>query len=167
MTDQTHCATLDCCSGCRIELVLVHCDLLDCRSQRDRWEIGEPANDQNDADKQTHKERAVRRKSTGRGREQLFLGERPGDGQERDDHDEPPDQHREPDRQVVKQRVRRQSGKRAAVIGSALGIGVENLAEAVGSGIGDAGETSWEYRSQCGPSQKSTMASSIEKGWSF
>src|SRR5215813_6123041 len=72
--------------------------------------------------------------------EELLLCQRSGDCQKRDDKDEAPDQHRGRNGQVVEHRVRRQTGKGAAVVGGTLRIGVEDLAETVRSTIGDAGK---------------------------
>src|SRR5438046_1008267 len=65
----------------RIELALVHRDLLCHRSQRDGGKEGEAADDQHNAHQEADKERPVRRKGA-RGRsEEFLLRQRPGDGQ--------------------------------------------------------------------------------------
>src|ERR1700722_7417652 len=53
-----------------------HRDLLDHGAERHGREIGEAADDDDHADQQSHEQRRMRRESSGRGRQQLFLGQR-------------------------------------------------------------------------------------------
>src|SRR5215472_1246487 len=137
----------------REELALVHRDLLDRRAERNGGEISEAAHNQDDTHQQANEQRPVGREGAGRRRQQLFLRERSGDGQQRDDEDETPDQHRKRNGQIVEHRVRRESGKSAAVVAGALGVGVKDLAKTVRPAIGDAGEALRQYGGQSGPAK--------------
>src|SRR5260370_473921 len=82
----------------------LHRELLDQRAERDGREIGEAADDRDDANQQADKQTAIGRKGAGRGRRYLLRGERSGDRQHRNDHEEAADQHRQADRRVVEKR---------------------------------------------------------------
>jgi hypothetical protein len=114
--------------------------VLDHGAERERREIGEAADDQDDGDEKPDEEPAMRREGARRCRHDLLGGERAGDRQHRHDHQEAADQHREAQRRIVEERVGAQPGEGAAVIAGGGDIGVERLAEAVRSGIGEPGE---------------------------
>ena len=70
----------------------------------------------------------------------LLGRERAGDGERRDDDEEAPHQHRDPERQVVPGRVAGQPAEGRAVVRRRRGVGVEDLREAVRAGVGDRGD---------------------------
>src|ERR1700730_3370534 len=123
-----------CCLRPRKELAPVHRDLLDRRPERYGREIGQAAHDQDDADQQSDELRAVRRERAGRGGEQLLLCQRTGDGEQWDNKDEAPHQHRAGEGEVVIPDIGAEPGKGGGVIGSGRGERVEDLAKAVRGG---------------------------------
>src|ERR1051326_3143381 len=123
----------------------LHREMLGQRPERDGREIGQPADDRDDADQQSDKQTAIGREGAGRGRRDVLRGQRAGDREHRNDHEEAADQHREADRRVVEGRVRGEPAKGAAVVAGPLRIGVEPFAEAVRPGIRHAGEPRPDY----------------------
>src|SRR5665213_2018251 len=142
-----------CCSRARIGRALGHRDLLDHRPESDGGEIGEPADDEDDADQQADEERPLGREGAGRRRQELLLRQRPGDREQGDHEDEPAHEHRRRQRRIVEEGVGGDAGERAAVVAGGRGEGVEDLAEAVRPGIGDAREPGRHNRRQRGPSE--------------
>src|SRR5258708_15182867 len=141
------------CSRRRIERAGVQRDLLDHRAERYGREVGEPADDHDDADEQADEERALCRERPGRGRQQLLLRQRARDGQQRYDEDEAAHEHREAERRVVEQRVGGDAGERAAVVPGRRRVGVEHHAEAVRPSIGDARQSGRHDGGERGPAE--------------
>src|SRR5260370_33946889 len=127
--------------------------LLDAGAEGDSREVGEAADDDDDADKERDEEPAMRREGPARRRRQPLGGERAGDSEHRDDHEEPADHHREAERRVVERRVGAEPGEGAPVIPRRRGIGAEDLTEAVRAGIGEAGETRGQARREGGEAE--------------
>src|SRR4029077_14812921 len=66
----------------------VHREVLDDRPKRERREKGEPADDQDHADNEPHKQAAGGREGTHRGGMRFLRRQRPGNGHCRNDHEE-------------------------------------------------------------------------------
>ena len=83
-------------------------------------------------------QRAVGAQGAGALGDELLLGQRAGDGQRGQHHPEAADQHGQAQRDVVEGGVGAQAGEGAAVVAGRRGEGVEDLAQAVRPGVGDA-----------------------------
>src|SRR3954453_2639238 len=87
-----------------------HREVLDAGAQRDGGEEGEAADDQDDADQEADEQPAVGREGAGRRGGPVLGGERAGDGERRDDDEEPADPHVDGAGQVVEGRVAGEAG---------------------------------------------------------
>src|SRR5205807_10467766 len=65
------------------------------------------------------------------GRDDLLAGERAGEGEDRDDLEEPPQPHRGPTQCVPEDGVASEAGEGTAVVADLRGEGVEDLAESM------------------------------------
>src|SRR5262245_21555482 len=108
------------------------------RTERERRQISQAANDDDDAEKEADKQCAVGRQSAGRARYDTLSGERSGDAQNRDDDEEAAYEHGKRKREVVKYRIGIQAGERTAVRRRGRCVGVENFRIAVRSRVADA-----------------------------
>ena len=105
------------------------------RSQAQRREEGERAEDHDHADQQHGKQRGIHREGAGRRRHALLLRQVAGQGQHGNHHEEPADEHVPAHRDVVPP-VGAQAGEGRAVVARARNEGVEDLGEPVRAGIG-------------------------------
>ncbi|ENN88782.1 hypothetical protein RHSP_23431 [Rhizobium freirei PRF 81] len=114
--------------------------MLDDRSERERREEGQAANDQDRSDQQTDEERTVGREGAGRGGNRLLGDERTGNRERRHDDQEAADEHDDTERGVVPWSIGRQTSKGRTVIRRCGTVGIEDLREAVRAGIADSGD---------------------------
>src|SRR5882672_4330347 len=103
------------------QVVGVHREVLDDRTERQRREEGETTDDQDDADDETDEQTAGGREGAGRCRNRLLGRERTRNCHRRDDHEEAADEHRTGERQVVKEGVAGQPCEGRAVVASRRG----------------------------------------------
>src|SRR6202167_2139196 len=113
----------------------VHCEMLDDRSERQRREEGETADDQDHADHEADEQATGGRQRASGGRNRLLARERACQRHRRHDHEEAADEHRARQGQVEEEGVAGEAGERRAVIARRRGIGIERLGKAVRSGI--------------------------------
>src|SRR5262249_35630804 len=130
-----------------------HRELLDDRTERERGEEGQAADDHDHADHQTDEQAAGGRKGASRRRNRLLFRERAGDGHGRDDHPEPADQHRDGAGEVVEEDVSAQARERRAVVAGLRGVGIEDLGEAVRPRIVGRGNRNRNNGSDRGPAE--------------
>ena len=139
-----------------------HREMLDDRSERERREEGQAADDQDHADDQADEQAAGGRERAGRWRNRFLLRERAGDRHGRDDHPEAADEHRDGAGDVVEERVAGEAREGRAVVAGLRGVGVEHLGEAVRPGIGHRGDRRRD-RPRRPPSSRDTSAAG--SGW--
>src|SRR4051794_9427482 len=123
------------------------------RSQRQRREVGEADDHEDDGDEQSHEQRPV-------GGEGPLVGGRPPlggqparEGEDEDDRQEPAEHHRQTERDVVERRVRRQPGEGRAVVVGRGGEGVQHLGEPVRPGVEDARPPAADRQGDAGADQ--------------
>src|ERR1039458_4532173 len=114
---------------------LVHQEMLHDRAQRESREKRQCAHDQHDPDQQHDEHRTMGGEGAGRDRHQLLLRQAAGGGEKRNQHQEAPAEHGEPQRRIEVHGVGVDSGERAAVVADAAGVGVQHLAQSVGAVI--------------------------------
>ena len=122
------------------QLSLMHQEMLDDRTQRERGKEGQRADDNDSAHQQPDEQRAVRGKCSA-GDRRLFSsppGFRPRPAAECMNRKRPISMAK-PMRQVVPGRVRVDAAERAAVVAGAAGVGVQNFREAVRSAVVQVG----------------------------
>src|SRR6185437_4363088 len=103
--------------------------------ERKSRKVSERAHDEDNADQQTYKKRAMSWKSSGRHGHLPLRRERAGDGEQRQQHQESANQHRETERQVVPGGIRVDACEGASVICGTACVGVKDFREAVRAGI--------------------------------
>src|SRR5262245_5545933 len=114
--------------------------VLDDRPQRERRDERERADDDHHADQQRDEERRVGGECSRARRDDLLARQRARDGERRDGEPVARHEHRDAAEQVVEGHVRAQPGEGAAVVVAHRAEGVEDLAEAVRTGVGAAGQ---------------------------
>src|SRR6266571_1119657 len=128
-------ATVSCCLPGLEELAGALDELLDQRAEGKHREEGEGADDHHDADQQADEQRGVGRERAGPGGHPFLGGQAAGDGQDGDQEQEAPEEHRDRAGEVVEGRVAGQAGERRAVVVPLGGERVEDLGEAVGAQV--------------------------------
>src|SRR6185369_8360659 len=114
-----------------------HQVMLNYRPQRQHWEKGQRADNRDYADEQNYKKRRVNRERSRRGRHDLLHRQIPRDRHHRNDHQKPPDQHRDPQRRVVPIVVDRDAVKRRAVVARGRHVGVDDLGQTMRPAVVD------------------------------
>src|ERR1039457_5965419 len=117
-----------------------HQEVLHDGTERESGEERESADDQDHADEEHDEHGPVHRERADRLGDFLLRRERARDAEERDDHQETPEEHREAERHVVEVRVRIQPGESAAVVPRGAREGVEDLGQPVGACVVQSGE---------------------------
>src|SRR5579862_373419 len=115
----------------------VHQQVFENRAEAESREKSKCADNQNHGDQQECKKRRGYRERTSRFGHDLLARKVASHGQNRDNHEEAPEQHVESSADVVPRCVSIQTGESRAVIAGLGRIGVENLREAVRAGIAD------------------------------
>src|SRR5579863_1266825 len=113
------------------QLSIEHLEVLNKWPERQRGEVCECAHDENRADQENNEERAVRWQGATGDRDQLLRGQVPGDGQRRDDEQEPADQHVKTECEAVPRSIGVDSAKSASVVAGAARIGIQNFGKSV------------------------------------
>src|SRR6266850_2377174 len=109
----------------------VHREVLDDRSQSQRREEGEAADDQDHADDEADEQAAGGRQRAGRGRDRLLGGKRARQRHRRHDHEEAADEHRTGERQIVEEGIAGQAAEGRAVVAGRGREGIQHLGEPV------------------------------------
>src|SRR5580658_2503555 len=115
----------------------MHQQVLEDRPQAERREKCKRADDQNHGDQQEREQRRGNREGAHRFRHDFLARQISGDCQHRNHHEEAAEKHVERAADVVPGRVPVQPGEGRAVIAGHRGVGVQNLRQAVRTGIGN------------------------------
>src|SRR6478609_6896633 len=112
-------------------------ELLDDGAESERRQEGEGTDDHDHADHQDHEQRSVGRERPRRRRDALLAHERTGQRERRDDQEEASEQHGDGEGAVHPRGVGREPGERRSVVVARRRERVEQLAEAVRTGVED------------------------------
>src|SRR5579863_3467462 len=121
------------------EPALMHQEMFHYRAERKRREERQSTYNHHHPHQQHDKQRPVRGESPGRNRHLLLLCQVPGRRQQRNQHQEPPAQHGDPNRGVKERSVRINARQRAAVIPDAAGVGIKHLRKAMRPVVAEVG----------------------------
>src|SRR5258707_779692 len=108
-------------------LSCVHQQMFENRSETQRRKERESAYDQNGGDEQTGEQSACDGKSAGGFRNSFLFGETSGNGEHRNDHEEPAEELSSSGGRVVPHGVRVDSTERRAIVAGGRNVCVENL----------------------------------------
>src|SRR6267378_4933978 len=128
-------------------------EMLDDRTERERREEGETANDQDHADDEADEQAARGRQRAGRRWNRLLAGQRTRQRHRRDDHEEAADEHRTGERHVVEEGVAGQPGESRTVIAGCRRIGIEHFGEAMRAGIRHRRDSRRQHHGHRGPAE--------------
>ena len=117
-----------------------HLHLFGDRAEGESGEELEAADDEDDAGQEADEEQAMGGEGAGRGGEARLAGERSRDRHHRHDIGEPAEHHRDAERRVPPRAVRREATKGGAIVSGRRRIGIEDLGEAVRTGIAETRE---------------------------
>src|SRR5512140_864662 len=130
-----------------------HEEVLHDGSERESREEREGAYDQDHADEEHDEHGPVHRERADRLGDFLLRRERSRDAEERDDHQEAPEEHRDAQRHVVEVGIRVQSGERTAVVSRGARKRIENLRQAVRTRVVQTGEARLRDDTESGSDQ--------------
>src|SRR6185437_784865 len=128
-------------------------EMLDDRTERQRREEGQTADDQDHADDEADEQAAGGRQRAGRGRDRLLAGQGSRQRHRRHDHEETADEHRTGQRQGVEEGIAGEAAERRAVVARGRREGIEHLGKTMRPGIGHRGHRRRQHHGDHGPAQ--------------
>src|SRR5712675_1929797 len=131
----------------------VHREVLDDRTERERREEGEAADDQDHADHQADEQAARGRQRAGRRWDRFLARQRARQRHRRHDHEEAADEHRTRKGHIIEEGVAGEAGEGRTVIAGRRGIGIEHFSEPVRARVGHRRHRGRQHHGHRGPAQ--------------